>query len=147
MSTKDVEMSLGEIISKNIHRERKFTKYSEKGIHKSRTHQKRTNERPRHTEKRVSRLLVKNLHHDVSESDLRQLFEEIGPVHKVRIRFDRSGRSEGFAEVDFPNEEHARIAIARYNGKPLDGMNLQIYIMCDPRSKLQKSNEYMQLDE
>lgn len=147
MSTKNVEMSLDEIISKNINRERKFTKYSERGIYKNRNHQKRTSERPRYNQKHTIRLLIKNLHHDVSEYDLRQLFEEIGQLYKVRILFDRSGRSEGSAEVHFIKEEHAKIAIERYNGKPLDGMNLQIEIMSDSRPKREQPNEYMQLDE
>lgn len=71
-------------------------------------------------------LSVSNLHHDVSEADLRKLFEEHGPVLKAKIAFDKSGRSEGRATIVYQNAESAVLALAKYNGVPLDGLPLKI---------------------
>ena len=87
----------------------------------------------------LTRLLVSNLHHDVSESDLRQLFEEVGPLHKVSMRYDRAGRSEGSAEIHFFKREHAQLAIETYHEKPLDGQNLHIEIM-EQRSQQRRAH-------
>ena len=50
-----------------------------------------------------------------------ELFGDVGPVRKVHIRFDRSGRSNGTAEVYYTTREDARVAAERYNNAQLDG--------------------------
>ena len=45
------------------------------------------------------------------------LFEEIGPVVKTRIQFDKIGRSEGIGFVEFEKPGLSRKAVERYNRK------------------------------
>lgn len=41
---------------------------------------------------RASRLKVSNIHYDLSEGEVRDLFERIAPVSRFSMRFDRAGR-------------------------------------------------------
>src|ERR1041384_7259270 len=71
------------------------------------------------------KLYVGNLSFETTESDLKELFEEIGAVDTVRIITDRnSGRSKGFAFVEM--QEGADKAIAQMNGKEHKGRALTV---------------------
>lgn len=41
---------------------------------------------------RATRLRVANIHYDLSEGEVRDLFERIAPVARFNMRFDRAGR-------------------------------------------------------
>ncbi len=59
---------------------------------------------------------------------LQEFFGEFGPLKKCRIHYDRSGRSEGKAEVVFTTEQKAFAAIERHNGANLDGTVLLVFL-------------------
>lgn len=68
----------------------------------------------------TKRLYVGNLPYDVSEQDLRTLFEPFGPVSAVQLI---GGRGFGFVEVP---DERAPDAIAQVNGRQHGGRALVV---------------------
>jgi RNA recognition motif-containing protein len=73
------------------------------------------------------KLYVGNLSFNTSEAALRELFSAHGEVSSAALVMDReTGRPRGFGFVEFPNDEHARAAIAALNGKSFDGRDLTV---------------------
>jgi cold-inducible RNA-binding protein len=78
-------------------------------------------------EKQVKNLFVGNMSFQMTESDLRALFEPFGQVTRVHIATDReTGRARGFAFVEMPNDAEAAKAIAGLDGKEASGRNLKV---------------------
>eukprot|EP00735_Rhodelphis_limneticus_P014944 TRINITY_DN905_c0_g1::TRINITY_DN905_c0_g1_i2::g.16013::m.16013 TRINITY_DN905_c0_g1::TRINITY_DN905_c0_g1_i2::g.16013 ORF type:complete len:281 (+),score=67.06,sp/Q9JJW6/ALRF2_MOUSE/33.09/4e-24,RRM_1/PF00076.17/1.6e-12,RRM_6/PF14259.1/2.9e-09,RRM_5/PF13893.1/5.6e-06,FoP_duplication/PF13865.1/5.2e+02,FoP_duplication/PF13865.1/1.8e+03,FoP_duplication/PF13865.1/4.5e-06 TRINITY_DN905_c0_g1_i2:27-845(+) len=73
-----------------------------------------------------AKLIVRNLDAGVSTQDINDLFGDVGALKKAEVRFDRSGRSTGVAEVIYKNKNDATTAINRYHGVPLDGKPMHI---------------------
>ncbi|PRQ69931.1 hypothetical protein AAT19DRAFT_11584 [Rhodotorula toruloides] len=74
-----------------------------------------------------AKLIIKNVHYEVSERELELLFVQIGPIAAgPKIKFDRSGRSEGIAWVTYTNEKHAAQAKEAFNGALAKGEPLEI---------------------
>ncbi len=65
-------------------------------------------------------LYVGNMSYSTSESELRSLFEQYGPIEAVREISDK-----GFAVVDLP-AENAQAAIDALNGKEFGGRPLTV---------------------
>lgn len=55
----------------------------------------------------------------------------VGQVEKVRITFDRSGRSTGTAHVRFARQSDAEKALDKYNNVELDGKSFIVYDTSD----------------
>lgn len=75
-----------------------------------------------------NRLYVGNLPYEVTEQELRSMFEADGrSVQEVFIPTDRaSGRPRGFAFVTLGSDDEARGAVESLNGKELQGRALTI---------------------
>ena len=68
------------------------------------------------------KLYVGSLSYGATESDLRVLFAEAGTVVSASIITDRdSGRSKGFGFVEMQTDAEAQAAIAKINGRDIDG--------------------------
>jgi RNA recognition motif-containing protein len=71
------------------------------------------------------KLYVGNLSFETTESDLKELFQQMGTVETVRIITDRdTGRSKGFGFVEM--QDGGDKAIAEINGKEFKGRALTV---------------------
>lgn len=68
----------------------------------------------------MKRIYVGNLTFDLTEEELRQLFEPYGQVESARIMTDRdTGQPRGFGFVEMSDEESASKAMEALNGTSL----------------------------
>lgn len=88
---------------------------------------------PRHSSTAVPepKILISNLHHEVNNTDIYDLFSNIGPLARALVIYDRGGAHSGRGEVTFERYEHAVEAVKRYNGVPLDNRPLEIHLSED----------------
>jgi len=74
----------------------------------------------------MTTIYVGNLPFNVTEQDLRALFESHGTVESVKLINDReTGKPRGFGFVDMPQAE-AQTAIQALNGQQLGGRPLRV---------------------
>ncbi|MBN2030357.1 RNA-binding protein [bacterium] len=72
-------------------------------------------------------IYVGNLSRDVSEDDLKDVFEAFGQLKSVNIVKDKySGEPRGFGFVEMPSKDEAQSAINGLNGKDLKGQSLKV---------------------
>jgi RNA recognition motif-containing protein len=72
-------------------------------------------------------LYVGNLLFDVTENELKELFEPFGQVTEIRLIMDKfSGKSKGFGFIEMPSKEEAQKAIAGLNGKDIKGRAMTV---------------------
>ena len=73
------------------------------------------------------KLYVGNLSFQTSSDDLQQLFAQAGTVESASVVEDReTGRSRGFGFVEMSSKEEGQRAIEQFNGKDLNGRNLNV---------------------
>jgi RNA recognition motif-containing protein len=83
-----------------------------------------------------------NLHYNVTEDELRDLFSEFGEVVSVNIVMDRyTKQSKGFGFVDMPNNSEADKAIKALNGNQLKGQSLKVS-QAEPRRKRSRRRRF-----
>jgi len=74
-----------------------------------------------------TKLYVGNLDYAVTGEQLGEYFAQAGKVVSAVVITDRnSGRSKGFAFVEYEKEEEAKKAIEMFNGKDFQGRNLTV---------------------
>ena len=87
-------------------------------------------------------IFVAGLSYQISEPDLRELFEEYGTVSSAKIITDKfSGRSRGFGFVEMDNEEEGRRAIEQLNEAEYDGRTLTVDV-AKPRTERESRDRY-----
>ncbi|KAJ5970354.1 RNA recognition motif domain eukaryote [Penicillium vulpinum] len=72
------------------------------------------------------RLYVGNVHFSITEDDLTNVFEPFGELEFVQLQKDETGRSKGYAFVQFSNPEQARDALEKMNGFELAGRAIRV---------------------
>ncbi|KAI0687673.1 hypothetical protein BC835DRAFT_1376188 [Cytidiella melzeri] len=74
-----------------------------------------------------SKLVVSNLHYEVTPKDLVQVFGQMGTlVREPLIRYDRSGRSSGVALVFYETAAEAKKALTHFDQKLCKGQPMSI---------------------
>jgi RNA recognition motif-containing protein len=72
-------------------------------------------------------LYVGNLNFDISEGEIRELFEQVGEVANVRLMIDReTGVSKGYGFVEMNDVEEYVIALKTLNGREFGGRNIVV---------------------
>jgi RNA-binding protein 39 len=77
------------------------------------------------------RLYVGSLHYNLTDDDVRQVFEPFGELDFVNIHRDQSGRSRGYGFVQFKRAEDAKRAMAELNGLELAGRQLKVNVVTE----------------
>ncbi len=76
-----------------------------------------------------SRLFVGNLSYQTMEKDLQEYFAQAGVVSGVNLMMDKfTGKSRGFAFVEFANPADAEKAVGLFHGKEFQGRALTVNI-------------------
>src|SRR5213596_2745864 len=74
-----------------------------------------------------TKLYVGNLSFDVTETDLRDMLSQHGPVNEINVIMDKlTGRARGFAFVTMNTQEGANAAVQALNGKEWKGRTLTV---------------------
>lgn len=71
-------------------------------------------------------LKITNLHPDLSEHDIGDLFLKVGEVSFVYILVDTAGQSKGIAYVGYEDPRNGKEAIARFDGKKAAGYIISV---------------------
>jgi len=76
-----------------------------------------------------TRLFVGNLSYQTMENDLQDYFSQAGVVTSVNLMMDKmTGKSRGFAFVEFSSQDEANKAIEQFHNKEFQGRALTVYI-------------------
>ena len=75
----------------------------------------------------AKKLFVGNLSYQTADNDLQEYFSQAGAVTSVNVMFDRvTGKSRGFAFVEFSTQEEASKAIEMFHSKEFQGRALTV---------------------
>jgi RNA recognition motif-containing protein len=84
-----------------------------------------------------NRLFVGNLAYQTMENDLQEHFSQAGAVTSVNLMLDKvTGKSRGFAFVEFATPEEAAKAVEQFHGKEFQGRSLTVNV-ARPREERQ----------
>jgi RNA recognition motif-containing protein len=76
-----------------------------------------------------NRLFVGNLSYQTMENDLQEYFSQAGPVVSVNLMLDKvTGKSRGFAFVEFATSEEANKAVEQFHNKEFQGRALTVNV-------------------
>ena len=76
-----------------------------------------------------NRLFVGNLSYQTEENDLQDYFSQAGAVTSVNLMKDKvTGKSRGFAFVEFATAEEANKAVEQFHNKEFQGRALTVNI-------------------
>ena len=76
-----------------------------------------------------TRLFVGNLSYQTAENDLQDYFAQAGTVTSVNLMMDKmTGKSRGFAFIEFASAEEANKAVEEFHNKEFQGRSLTVNI-------------------
>ncbi len=72
-------------------------------------------------------IFVGNLNYNLTEDDLREIFEEYGELDSVKLISDKfTGRSKGFGFIEMQDADEAKKAIEELNGAEVEGRSIVV---------------------
>lgn len=74
----------------------------------------------------TAKLYIGNLSYDSSESDLFDLFSQVGEVSNVEVVRDRQSNSKGFGFIEMQSIETAKAAVEKFNGLEFMGRHIVV---------------------
>lgn len=75
------------------------------------------------------KLQITNIHRDVSESDLRAVFEKLGALKECTLVMDsNTGGSKGFGFIVFENPKLHQRAVDELNGRKVNQQPIKVKI-------------------
>ncbi|KAF9178203.1 hypothetical protein BGZ51_007330 [Haplosporangium sp. Z 767] len=87
------------------------------------------------------RLYVGSVNFDLTEDDLKQVLEPFGPIEFIKLHRDaETGKSKGFAFVQYKNAEDAKQAMERMNGYELAGRTIKVGLVTERGTTTQSNN-------
>ena len=72
---------------------------------------------------------LSNLNPDISEDDLRYIFDKIGPIRGVTIHYNAAGKCLGTAEIQFGTHAAAELAVENLDQAEVDGRIMYVQIV------------------
>ncbi|KAF8137590.1 hypothetical protein EV363DRAFT_1254473 [Boletus edulis] len=88
-----------------------------------------------------AKLVVSNLHYEITPKDLVSIFGQIGTlVREPLIRYDRSGRSSGVAIISYEKPAEASRAKKEYEGKLAKGQPMEITFDSAPPRRVRSAS-------
>lgn len=88
------------------------------------------------------RLYVGSVNFDLTEDDLKQVLEPFGPIEFIKLHRDaETGKSKGFAFVQYKNVEDAKQAMERMNGYVLAGRTIKVGLVTEKGSGPQNNSQ------
>ncbi len=73
------------------------------------------------------KLLIRNLARTITESQLKNMFEEFGALQSCKLVIDtKTGQSKGFGFVEMPKPGEAKAAMKSLNGKEIEGTKIRV---------------------
>ena len=90
------------------------------------------------------RLYVGNLHHNVQEKDLRDIFAPFGSIEFVQMHMDVD---KGFAFVQYQTSEAAKMAMGQLNGLEIAGRAIKVNHVTEPPAPQSQSGGGPELDD
>jgi cold-inducible RNA-binding protein len=76
-----------------------------------------------------NRLFVGNLSYEAMENELQDCFSRVGVVTSVNLMLDKiTGKSRGFAFVEFATPEEANKAVEQFHNKEFQGRALTVNV-------------------
>lgn len=85
-------------------------------------------------------IYVSNLSYNVTDGDLKELFEEYGEISSAKVIMDReTGRSRGFGFVEMPSDAEGQKAIDELNQVEFDGKVINVNV-AKPRTDRPRNN-------
>ncbi|KAJ5495157.1 hypothetical protein N7539_000273 [Penicillium diatomitis] len=101
----------------------------------SRGGRRRRSNSPDRSGRALTKVRVENLHYDITEGDLEDLFTRIGPVIDLTLVYDRAGRSEGVAYVTYQRLSDAHESIREFDGANAKGQPIRLSLVPGRRER------------
>jgi len=90
-----------------------------------------------------ARLFVGNLSYQTGENELQDYFAQAGAVKSINLMMDKiSGKSRGFAFIEFSTPEEAQKAIEQFHNKDFQGRAITVNVARPREERPPRSNNW-----